>query len=423
MKNYYTVLEIGLNASQDEIKKAYRVKAIKYHPDKHFGDTYLADKFIEAKEAYEVLSDASKKKNYDFEHNKITNIENNSFNKNSKFEEREFENQFHYDPYKAFYAYQDRNQQDTPQFPPKFTHWGKEVPTNADFFRFPKRIGKIISAFSDLGEGWQRKSLKDKILTYAKFMSIAITISSFIIFVYGVTGPIWICLLIGIPLAISIWMSNAESSFKHTCNFIGVNGFASYTCENERNNIVDQFELNFNDVTELISAFTRNYKNGDYTSTEYVFRWSKKGNIVKEYCDKHFSKENTPPAHVFTDFWLNTWAERYWTIYLLDNMETELSKNGYIEFTLMGVQPYIRLGVGYIEFIKEKENFRYNFNDIKKIYTKGSNLFIEHKNYEKKFYFFESGDKHGIPLMYLSNRQYFYRLMELFIGHSLVVDK
>ncbi len=64
-RDYYEILEIAKNASADEIKKAYRKKAIKYHPDKNPGDKESEDKFKEAAEAYEVLSDAQKRQRYD----------------------------------------------------------------------------------------------------------------------------------------------------------------------------------------------------------------------------------------------------------------------------------------------------------------------------------------------------------------------
>ncbi len=64
-KNYYESLGIGREASQDEIKKAYRSLAKKYHPDKNPGNSETEEKFKEISEAYEVLSDSTKKKNYD----------------------------------------------------------------------------------------------------------------------------------------------------------------------------------------------------------------------------------------------------------------------------------------------------------------------------------------------------------------------
>ena len=64
-RDYYEVLGISKGASADEIKKAYRKMAIKYHPDKNPGDKEAEEKFKEAAEAYEVLSDDNKKARYD----------------------------------------------------------------------------------------------------------------------------------------------------------------------------------------------------------------------------------------------------------------------------------------------------------------------------------------------------------------------
>ncbi len=64
-RDYYEILGIDKNSSEDEIKKAYRKMAIKFHPDKNPNDPSAEDKFKEAAEAYEVLSDAEKKRRYD----------------------------------------------------------------------------------------------------------------------------------------------------------------------------------------------------------------------------------------------------------------------------------------------------------------------------------------------------------------------
>ena len=65
MKDYYEVLGVDKDATKEEIKKAYRKGAIKYHPDKNQGDEESENKFKELSEAYDVLSDEDKKSNYD----------------------------------------------------------------------------------------------------------------------------------------------------------------------------------------------------------------------------------------------------------------------------------------------------------------------------------------------------------------------
>ncbi len=65
MRDYYEILDIGRDASAADIKKAYREKAMHYHPDRNPGDKKAEEKFKEAAEAYEVLSDNSKRTRYD----------------------------------------------------------------------------------------------------------------------------------------------------------------------------------------------------------------------------------------------------------------------------------------------------------------------------------------------------------------------
>ena len=64
-RDYYEVLGVQKNANADEIKKAYRKAAIQYHPDKNPGDKQAEEKFKEAAEAYDVLSNPDKRARYD----------------------------------------------------------------------------------------------------------------------------------------------------------------------------------------------------------------------------------------------------------------------------------------------------------------------------------------------------------------------
>ena len=64
-RDYYEILGVERTATEIEIKRAYRTLALKYHPDKNPDDKEAAEKFREAAEAYEVLSDPDKKNLYD----------------------------------------------------------------------------------------------------------------------------------------------------------------------------------------------------------------------------------------------------------------------------------------------------------------------------------------------------------------------
>lgn len=64
-KDPYTVLGVSKSATPDEVKKAYRKLAMQYHPDKNKGDKKAEEKFKEVANAYEVLGDVKKRKEYD----------------------------------------------------------------------------------------------------------------------------------------------------------------------------------------------------------------------------------------------------------------------------------------------------------------------------------------------------------------------
>ena len=95
MKNFYQILGVSINATNDEIKIAYRKLATKFHPDKNDGDKYFEERFKEIQIAYEVLSNENSrseynKKLYDFYQEKF---EQSSYKSNSENVNKSEENQ------------------------------------------------------------------------------------------------------------------------------------------------------------------------------------------------------------------------------------------------------------------------------------------------------------------------------------------
>lgn len=82
MKSYYEILGIEKTATADEIKKAYRSLAFKYHPDRNPGDTVAEEKFKEISAAYDVLGDENKRRNYDLTGQSET-YQNSGYNYNT----------------------------------------------------------------------------------------------------------------------------------------------------------------------------------------------------------------------------------------------------------------------------------------------------------------------------------------------------
>lgn len=93
MKDYYKILNVSMDANNDEIKKAFRNLAKKYHPDRNPDDKDSLRKFQEVNEAYEVLSKEESRKKYDTERSKFkgNNKETNSRNNKSSNENRKYQ--------------------------------------------------------------------------------------------------------------------------------------------------------------------------------------------------------------------------------------------------------------------------------------------------------------------------------------------
>jgi len=90
LKNYYQLLGLSPDCTKDEIKKAYRIYATKYHPDKQNSDKFFEERFKEIKEAYEILIDENKRAAFDSK----LNITNNSSSRRSKYAyQRSYANQ------------------------------------------------------------------------------------------------------------------------------------------------------------------------------------------------------------------------------------------------------------------------------------------------------------------------------------------
>ena len=91
--DYYKILEVSENADILKIKKQYRKLAMKYHPDRNAGDERAAKKFREITEAYEVLSNEEKRKEYDYKReneNNHTKKKNDKENSKNKYSENNF---------------------------------------------------------------------------------------------------------------------------------------------------------------------------------------------------------------------------------------------------------------------------------------------------------------------------------------------
>ena len=97
VRNYYEILGVSKNAPGEEIKKAYRTLARKYHPDRNPGDKAAEEKFKDINEAYEILSDYTRRMQYDQERNRNNGSGTFNFGRNSRTRSRNNPNRIRVD--------------------------------------------------------------------------------------------------------------------------------------------------------------------------------------------------------------------------------------------------------------------------------------------------------------------------------------
>ncbi|NSW91983.1 MAG: DnaJ domain-containing protein [Firmicutes bacterium] len=138
-KDYYKILGVDKNASQNEIKKAYRKLAKQYHPDAHPGDKKAEEKFKEINEAYEVLGDEEKRKKYDtlgqgfnFQHGYNFDPSQFGFGKNVRYEYRTGTNNDFSDFFNMFFGADSFDLSDILRGFGKGTGYSRQYPIDGD---------------------------------------------------------------------------------------------------------------------------------------------------------------------------------------------------------------------------------------------------------------------------------------------------
>jgi hypothetical protein len=307
---------------------------------------------------------------------------------------------------------------------PKFDLWDNPVDEYLEFLKLPKNIGNILYAYSDIIKGTMPLTTKQKRIGLLKGFFIALIIGGLIYIIFK-PNIVWAIMWLVIPIVIILLLINNMNKFEHTNLFIGDNGFAEYQWKKNRDNIIVDNEVNFNDMTDVYLYQVETRVNYTYKGTDYLYIFFNTNNGEIFYSqggtyNKKDSTETQPLKFIFCRK-----IEKIWTVCLLKNMEKRLAESGYIMFNLYFHEkalylPYIKLGQDYITFIRgDGENFTYFFNEIKKIYSKGTDLYIEHNDFRKRLFRKSSGNKDLIPMLNLCNRSFFYMAMEKLSGYQI----
>ena len=147
MTDLYKVLEINRNATSDEIKKAYRTLAFKYHPDRNAGNKEAEEKFKKINEAYSVLGDESKRKEYDL-YGSTGSAQYTQNAQNAYYQQAYNNNDFDYTRY---YSWSNFNEESDP-FSDFFNNFQNKNTYNKNSYTYTKNK----TEYSNSHYGWKK---------------------------------------------------------------------------------------------------------------------------------------------------------------------------------------------------------------------------------------------------------------------------
>jgi hypothetical protein len=309
---------------------------------------------------------------------------------------------------------------------PEINHYGNKIPEGSIFFKLPDSIGEIVSATTTYFEGQRPLNSTEKVMKYLKIVGISILLALIFNLIFKVSNPFWFLLWIFIFGSIGLLIASSSVVFNGECSYIGTNGFAKFSFINSPDNIVDNIEISFDNITDLLKGSVLKKRNFSYDGTDYYFTWLCNNIVVFDFKSSHRNEKNEPNKYP-PEYHFMSKVEEQWNLKLIDKIGIKLENDGYIEFDLIIEEKnkylnfqYIRLGVGFIEFIISDKITRFNYDEIKNMYFQNGNLFLEHNNFEKKFFgIITKGDKRGIPLTHLSNQSFFFFAFNRLMGYSL----
>lgn len=140
MKNYYQILGLEPNCNSEQIKSAFKEYAMHYHPDKHQGNSFFSDKFIEIKEAYDCLNDYQARKAHDDFHN-FNQTNQSSSNSNSQ----QYHTQSQQSTTTQSHQKSDRSQNSISE--ENYWHWAFERVEGNDYYGAIEELEKGFDKF------------------------------------------------------------------------------------------------------------------------------------------------------------------------------------------------------------------------------------------------------------------------------------
>jgi hypothetical protein len=397
LKTLYEILEISTDASEIEIKSAFRKLAKEFHPDKNENNDYFNTRFSEINKAYKILINQSLKIRYDQSLNEKTNVFHQSYTSGNSF---------------------DESQLYTTAEIPKFNHIYESNKNNLVFFKFPKQIGKILTGESDLIEG--TRILNKPELVVHIFKENWLTILGILIFAivsYNINNRIVYSSILFLSISTIYIVFKYLQSFQ-LLHFIFMNeyvceqGFAMYVCEKKIENTILDKEISFISISDYFFIEISDFAGLIYKKTFYqIICLDKHQKIIFDYSDEYKSLNRNPPHEQNELYWFNKLAYNQYSNYMFSFYSDLMVKNKTVNFPIYFhgiILDYLRLNSIGLEYEQDDIILIINYSDINKIQIKRNRMII--KYFDRISLQPKSIHTVSIDTVYLSNKEILYKL-------------
>lgn len=259
------------------------------------------------------------------------------------------------------------------------SHAGTPLLPEMDFFVAPPaEIGKVVTAWTTLKKTKAPWSAVSRLML-AFGLALVVCVAGEI-FTQNVMSEIPLVgrSIYGAVAFIAMLAGWMMTSFRAVCTYAGTLGVARYSLSGNRENPAVGKIFCYGDGAELRTSQTHNYYNGVYTGTIYKYRWTNsEGRELFKLAGNYHSQQGTPkPA---SEFHFAQASETYWSMYLLDRVNEQLDKEGFVQFGLSGGD-FIRVGRGFLEFVRKGTTARITPDEIKELRLSDGTFLVTHKD-------------------------------------------
>ena len=294
----------------------------------------------------------------------------------------------------------------------------EQVHSGNSFFKFiPEEIGNIV--YCDTSKPLEGPLTKEEARKKKIKASLIAVIGLAAIWGLLYSHYIWASILSIVLLLICYAIF--DTSFKGTDYFVGENGYAVVSFEDNRDNITSKKIILFKDLSYLFTGEMIHKQNYTYMNTEYYFSlfyksennvFNRADNVKGSYNDKN-PKDPMNPNGSSHEYQLMKAVENQWTLYFFNSHKDDEEVNFAIwpDKVETIYSDAIKIGHDYIDI----GGVKYNQQNTKKVYFSNGSLVVEHINHKTKWFGFKhEGNINSIPLADLGNKKAFMMLFESF---------